>query len=213
MRKTNEIIFASMNGHKLLEMRALFAKYPEFEIVSPEGVLRNPAKIGAAEIYSTYAENSAAKARLVNHGCHYPALADDSGLEVAVLDGKPGVHSRRYAELPGYPSPLAQDEANMSKLLQALANQTSRHAEFVCHLSLVVEGVLISAEGRLRGTIANVPSGKNGFGYDPVFVPHGETRTFAEMTETEKNKISHRAVALEALMKKVKELGIQIAKP
>jgi len=93
MRKTNEIIFASQNGHKLLEMRALFAKYPEFEIVSPEGVLRNPAKIGAVEIYSTYAENSAAKARLVNHGCHYPALADDSGLEVAALGGKPGGHS------------------------------------------------------------------------------------------------------------------------
>ncbi|RYZ62806.1 MAG: RdgB/HAM1 family non-canonical purine NTP pyrophosphatase [Proteobacteria bacterium] len=213
MRKTDAIVFASMNGHKLLEMRALFAKFPEYEILSPSGLLRNASKIGAVETYSSYADNSAAKARLVNQGCHYPTIADDSGLEVSALDQRPGVHSHRYADLSGYPSAQAQDQANVTKLLGELTGQTNRQAEFVCHLSLVVEGVLVSAEGRLRGTIANVPSGQNGFGYDPVFVPHGETRTFAEMTETEKNKISHRAVALEALMQKVKELGIQIAKP
>lgn len=217
MRISNQIVLASNNFHKLQEMRALLARYPALELLSPDGILRNAGKIGAVEVHSTYAENAAAKARLVNQGCHFPALADDSGLEVLSLEGHPGVRSARYAKLEGYPSQLSQDEANIQKLLGALESQANgqanREARFICHLALVIEGTLIAATGILEGTITHSPRGQMGFGYDSIFVPKGESRTLGEMTETEKNQISHRALALTALMQECEVLGIQFAKP
>lgn len=217
MRISNQIVLASNNFHKLQEMRGLLARYPILELLSPDGILRNAEKIGAVEVYSTYAENAAAKARLVNHGCHFPALADDSGLEVLALEGHPGVRSARYAKLEGYPSQTSQDEANIQKLFSALQTQaagnSNHEARFVCHLALVIEGTLIASTGILEGTITGAPRGQMGFGYDSIFIPKGETRTLAEMTETEKNQISHRALALTALMRECDVLGIQFAKP
>lgn len=202
-----------MNFDKFREMKSLLAKYPELELLSPEGLLRNADKIGAVETHLTYLENAAAKARLVNQGCHFPALADDSGLEVAALDGRPGARSARFAKIEGYPSKIAQDRANIDLLLSEMKGKTNREATFVCTLALVIEGVLIQATGTLEGTITEAPRGHTGFGYDPVFIPKGEKRTFAEMTETEKNAISHRAKALALLMEEVRAHGIQFAKP
>lgn len=202
-----------MNFDKFREMKALLAKYPDFELLSPEGLLRNADKIGAVEVHSTYLENAAAKARLVNQGCHYPALADDSGLELFALSGRPGPRSARLARLDGYPSQISQDRANMEALLTEMKGQTNREAQFVCTLALVIEGTLIHATGTLSGTLLEAPRGQMGFGYDPLFVPTGEKRTLAEMTETEKNAISHRAKALSTLMEEVKACGIQFAKP
>lgn len=213
MRSTNTLVFASNNSHKLLEMRALLSKFSSLQLKPASSFLRNAGKIGKVEIYNTYLENAAAKARLVNHGCHYPTLSDDSGLEVEALNGQPGVFSQRYASLEGSPSQNDQDQANIQKLLKSLTSTDSRKARFVCTLSLIVEGVLLSATGELEGTIALEPKGTQGFGYDSIFIPQGETRTLAEMTETEKNNISHRAIALKKLFQKIEEHGIQIAKP
>ncbi len=199
MRASPRIVFASTNYDKLREMTALMAKYPGLELISPEGLIRNADKIGIVETYSTYAENAAAKARLVNQGCHYPALADDSGVEVFSLDGQPGVRSAR-AWTP-------------ETLLTAMKGQSNRDARFVCTLALVIEGTLLTATGSLEGSILDSPRGSNGFSYDPLFVPKGETRTLAEMTETEKNQISHRSVALAKLMQECAVAGIQFAKP
>lgn len=199
MRTVNQLVLASTNDHKFLEMKALLAKVPGLELVKPTGLLRNADKIGIVEIHSTYLENAAAKARLVNQGCHYPALADDSGLEVMALEGKPGVRSAR--------------DWNVEKVLAGIKGQTNREARFVCTLALAIEGTLLTSTGILEGTLTDAPRGKNGFGYDPIFVPKGESRTLAEMTETEKNAISHRARAVEALLAECQTHGIQFVKP
>ena len=199
MRASPKIVFASTNSDKFREMKALVAKYPGVELISPEGLIRNADKIGVVETFSTYAENAAAKARLVNQGCHYPTLADDSGVEVLALEGQPGVRSAR--------------SWTPDTLLTAMKGQTHRDARFVCTLALVIEGTLLTATGILEGTIIDAPRGSNGFSYDPIFVPKGESRTLAEMTETEKNQISHRSVALAKLMQECMASGIQFAKP
>jgi XTP/dITP diphosphohydrolase len=199
MRTVNQIVLASTNYNKFIEMKALLAKVPGIDLLRPEGLLRNADKIGYVETHENYLDNASAKARLVNQGCHYPALADDSGIEVMGLEGRPGVRSAR--------------DWNVEKVLTAMKGQTNREARFVSTLSLVIEGTLLHATGILEGTLTDAPRGKNGFGYDPIFVPKGESRTLAEMTETEKNAISHRALAVEALLKECTVHGIQFVKP
>lgn len=213
MRTSNKIVLASMNVDKFREMTALLRPYPELELVSPEGLLSNADKIGFVETGSTYLENSAAKARLVNHGCHYPALADDSGIEIDALGGKPGIHSHRYVKISGYPSKISQDRANIEKILEEMKGKTNREARFVSTLVLVIEGIMLHATGVLEGTITESPRGEMGFGYDPIFIPKGHSRTLGEMSEDEKNSISHRALALAQIMEQVKSHGIQFAKP
>lgn len=199
MRTVNQLVLASTNDHKYLEMKALLAKVPGIELLRPAGLIRNADKIGVVETHATYLENASAKARLVNQGCHYPALADDSGLEVMALEGKPGIRSAR--------------DWNVEKVLAGIKGQANREARFVCALALVIEGTLLHATGTLEGTLTDAPRGKNGFGYDPIFVPKGESRTLAEMTETEKNRISHRALAVEGLLRECQAHGIQFVKP
>lgn len=184
-------------------MRALLSKYPGLELLQASDLISNADKIGIVEVHSTYLENAVAKARLVNQGCHFPSLADDSGLEVMALEGRPGVRSARYAN----------GGSNIEKLLGEMKGQKNREARFVCTLAFEMEGTLLSATGTLEGAIAEAPRGSMGFGYDPLFIPKGETRTLAEMTETEKNAISHRARALELLMKEIRSMGIQFTKP
>ncbi len=212
MRVCNKILVASQNPHKFLEFRALFAAHPEVELMSAEGIIRNPEKLDFVENFETYAENAAEKARLANHASHYPSLSDDSGLEVEALGGKPGVRSRRFA-IPK--AGVSQDQANIEKLLTELKGKpaSERRARFVATLCLCIEGISVQATGILEGTIAEVPRGTNGFGYDPVFIPQGSQKTFAEMTDAEKNAISHRARAVQELMLQVRAKGISIAKP
>jgi len=216
MRLSNKIILATLNRGKFEEFRTLFSAYPDIELGIASDYLRNPEKLALVETFNTYSENAIAKARLANQGAHYPTLADDSGLEVDILEGKPGVHSHRYASLPpAQPGQvgISQDQANIQKLLLALAAKPSRVARFTCTLALLMEGIMIQSVGTLEGTITDSPRGSNGFGYDSVFIPKGTSRTFAEMTDAEKNMISHRAKALHDLMAKVKAHGLVFAKP
>ena len=214
MRLSNRLVFASMNVGKFREFEAILKAWPDLELIPAETVLRNPAKLGFVEVHSTYLENAAAKARLANQGCHYPCLADDTGLEVEALNGLPGVKTHRYAQLPpGERSQSAQDEANVRKLLDELRGKTQRNARFVTTLTLVVEGILIHATGVLEGTIADSPRGIDGFGYDPIFIPKGSQKTLAEMTATEKNSVSHRFLAAQNLMAQLQAKGIVLAKP
>ena len=127
-------------------------------------------------------------------------MADDSGLEVAALGGAPGVRSARYA---GEPS---NTPANNALLLKNLEGVTDRRARFVCVIAIAFNGEVIATfEGEIRGTIGFAPKGENGFGYDPVFIPDGETRTFAELSSEEKNRISHRANAFKKASEFVEE--------
>jgi XTP/dITP diphosphohydrolase len=213
MRASPHIVFASTNIDKFHEVTHLMEAHPGIRLVSPVGILRNADKIGLVENYATYLENSAAKARLVNQGCHYPALADDSGLEISALGGKPGIHSQRFVKLGGYPSAISQSKANIDEVLKLMKEHTDRSARFVSVLTLIIEGVMLHGTGILEGSIAEAPRGEMGFGYDSIFIPKGEKRTLAEITFEEKNAISHRALALQQIMDQVKALGIQIAKP
>lgn len=216
MRLAKQLVLASNNVDKFKEFESLLKPYPGIELVRPTGLIRNADKIAAVETHSTYLENAIAKARLANQGCHYPSLADDTGLEVLALEGRPGVRSHRYAKLApqvGGSSREAQDQANRDLLLKEMSSAANRSARFVTVLALIVEGILIHAEGVLEGTIATAPRGMGGFGYDPLFIPKDSQKTLGEMTEMEKNAISHRARAIEALMLQVQTRGIVIAKP
>jgi XTP/dITP diphosphohydrolase len=197
-------------------MRALFAAHQtfkkEFTLDLPQALLRNSSKLGTVEIFNSYEENSLAKARFLNRACHYPILSDDSGLEVEALGGAPGVFSRRYAECPTGASEEQQTQANLQKLLDALKQESNRKAKFVCVLSLIVEGVVVQTRGELQGTIATIPKGVNGFGYDSVFIPDGDSRTLAECSDTEKNRISHRYRAFEALMQECAKLNFDFVR-
>lgn len=210
MRLSHKIVLATTNRQKFEEFVHLFEAYPDVELVRADEVLRNAPKLAMVETHSTYLDNAVAKARLANHGAHYPALADDSGLEVMGLEGKPGVRSHRYAPPR---AGLSQDEANVELLLKELHGRTQRQARFVSTLALCIEGLLIHGTGVLEGTILEKPRGTHGFGYDPIFQPQGSTQSLAEMTTTEKNSISHRAKALHELMSQVKAHGIVFAKP
>lgn len=212
MRKSNQIVIATTNRAKFEEFVSLFQSYPGIHCLRADEAIRNASKLGNVETFQTYEENSIAKARAANQACHFPCLADDTGLEVEILDNRPGVKSHRYAA----PSPgVTQDRANLEKLLQELKGvpMAKRNAVFHCCCTLVMEGVLIHTMGTLEGTIAEAPSGHQGFGYDSVFIPKGFKKTLAEMSSDEKNKISHRAKALESLMTEVKRRGIVFAKP
>jgi XTP/dITP diphosphohydrolase len=142
----------------------------------------------------TFEENAYKKARFVAKVLGFPALADDSGLEVAELGGKPGVHSARYA------GPNATDAENNTKLLAALQGAANRKARFCCILSLAVPaGPALTYEGVCEGTILQAPRGTGGFGYDPLFYYPPIRKTFAEMTVEEKTSVSHRGKALQGL--------------
>jgi XTP/dITP diphosphohydrolase len=209
MRLVKQVLLATENRGKYDEFKTLFNQYPEVDLQMANKILRNTEGLQFVERYDTYLENALAKARFVNQGAHYPSLADDSGLEVEALGGKPGVRSHRYASPK---AGLTQDEANTQLMLKELAGK-SRTAKFTCTLAFLVEGILMHATGTLEGTIAEAPRGTHGFGYDPIFIPKGSSKTLAEMTQAEKNAISHRAVALRLLMDQVRQNGIVIAKP
>jgi XTP/dITP diphosphohydrolase len=212
MRNSSTIVLASTNRHKFEEFVNLFKKYPELNIAPVNEYVRNADKLSIVETSDQYYENALAKARACNHGCHYPSLADDSGIEVDVLAGRPGVFSHRYA-IPR--AGETQDGANIKKLLEEMKNVPSekRTARFVCHLTLVMEGVLVHSIGTMDGTIAMASNGSEGFGYDPIFIPTGQTKTLAELGQDFKNKNSHRAKAVESLMAEIKTKEIVIAKP
>lgn len=184
-----KIVFATNNKHKLEEIKDILGK--DFEIVSL-------AEIGCHEDIPetglTLEENARQKSTYIVEHYNHDCFADDTGLEVDALNGEPGVHSARYAEGTDHDS-----EANMRKLLSKMANVKDRTARFRTVISLIINGVEHQFEGRVEGRIATEKHGKEGFGYDPIFIPEGYDKSFAELGEEVKNQISHRARAVKKL--------------
>lgn len=185
------IILASGNEHKLREVR---------EILAPEGIeVLGAADVGGfpevVEDRETFEGNAVKKAEECARAVGRTVLADDSGLAVAALDGAPGVWSARYAGEHG------NHTANIARVLAELAGARDRSARFVCVLALATPaGVVGTVEGEVRGTLALEPRGSRGFGYDPIFIPEGHDRTFAQLPADVKNHLSHRGDALRKLV-------------
>ncbi len=187
-----KFVIATFNRDKAAELHALLA-LPGVTLVP---LADWPGATSPEETGATLLENARLKARAAVAFTGLPAIADDTGLEVDALDGAPGVHAARYS------GPDATYASNVAKLLRELEDVPAekRTARFrtVC-LAAWPDGQELSADGALAGVIAEAPRGTNGFGYDPVFVPAGETRTYAELSDQEKNAISHRAKAAKLL--------------
>lgn len=193
MKLPKEIVFATNNAHKLQEVR---------EIVGSDCRVLSLAEIGChddiPETADTIEGNALLKARWVKERYGYDCFADDTGLEVDALGGAPGVRSARYAAQEGGADHDSQ--ANMRLLLRQMDGKTDRRARFRTVMALILDGQEHLYEGKVEGTITEGPRGNDGFGYDPVFLPQGESRTFAEMSAGEKNSLSHRRRALDAML-------------
>ena len=184
----NQLILATHNNHKARE----------FQDILPQYSVKTLADLGHdEEIEETATDlegNSLLKAKTIFKRYGYVVISDDSGLEVNALNGAPGVYSARYAGEP------RNDQRNTEKLLYKLQGASNRKAQFRTVITLMSPGNSFQFEGIVSGTIAERPRGEAGFGYDPVFVPKGYQQTFAELPADLKNKISHRANAIEKLL-------------
>ena len=184
----NQLILATHNDHKAQEFRDILPQY----------YVQTLADLGHdEEIEETATDlegNSLLKAKTIFKRYGYVVISDDSGLEVNALNGAPGVYSARYAGEP------RNDQRNTEKLLYKLQGASNRKAQFRTVITLMSPGNSFQFEGIVSGTIAESPRGEAGFGYDPVFVPKGYQQTFAELPADLKNKISHRANAIEKLL-------------
>lgn len=186
MRK---LVFATNNAHKLEEIRAILGD--KVEVLSLKDI---QCDVDIPETADTLEGNAVLKAEYIYRHYGLDCFADDTGLEVEALNGAPGVYSARYAGGEGHDS-----EANMRKLLAEMEGKTNRKAQFRTAICLIEGGVEHLFEGVVKGEIIEEKRGASGFGYDPVFMPEGYTETFAEMGSEEKNRISHRARAVQAL--------------
>jgi len=190
------LVIATHNGHKTEEFRALLG--PEWNV---EDLSAHPHLPAPEEDGSTFEENATIKALAAGPvlGPEVLVVADDSGLEVDALDGRPGIHSARYA------GPGAGDRANLEKVLAELAaahvRGKARSARFRCVLVLARGAEKLAAfHGTVEGVLANEPKGRGGFGYDPAFIPDGYCETFGQLPPAVKNTLSHRARALAGLL-------------
>lgn len=201
-----KIVFATNNQHKLQEIRDILGS--EFEIVSLKDI---GCDVDIPETGNTLEENAMQKAQYVYDHYNLSCFADDTGLEVEVLNGEPGVHSARYAEGTDHDS-----EANMAKLLRNLEGKDNRKARFRTVIALIQKQDVCPCgctsikkvnrfEGIVDGSIATEKHGTAGFGYDPIFVPEGYDKSFAELGESIKNGISHRARAVAKLAEYLKQ--------
>lgn len=183
-------VFATNNDHKLSEVRAMLPEGVEVSSLRQAGL-----ETDIPETADTLEGNAELKARFVAERLGCDVFADDTGLEVEALGGTPGVYSARYAG-EGHDS-----KANMAKLLREMEGITNRRARFRTVIALLRQGHLQLVEGTVNGRIATEPSGTDGFGYDPIFIPdEGDGRSFAEMSPHEKNAISHRGRAMARLI-------------
>jgi len=187
------IVIASKNRKKVDEIRDIFSSLGIDVVIHTLDEFHDIGEI--EEDGETFRENAIKKALHVRRATGMITIADDSGLEVEALGGAPGVRSARYSGQD------ADDRSNNEKLLEQLKDvpDDRRRARFVCCIALVMGDVVETFQGYVYGRIGIVPKGEGGFGYDPLFYPEGHDRTFAEMTEDEKNAISHRAMALRLL--------------
>ena len=184
-----KLCFATNNAHKLEEIQAILGD--SFELISLEDINCTEE---LPETGNTLEANSLEKARYLYDHYQVNCFADDSGLEVYVLGGEPGVDSAHYA------GPQRSHADNVNLLLANLAGKTDRSARFRTVITLIQNGEMSQFEGSIKGQIISELRGTEGFGYDPIFVPEGYGTTFAEMSLAEKGKISHRAKAFEKLV-------------
>ena len=193
-----KIILSTNNGKKLAEIESLLSD------LSVETVPQTTLKIGVAEEpFDTFIENALAKARFASNAANLPAIADDSGICVDALNGMPGILSARFS------GELTDDKRNNKKLLELLKDEKNRKAHYYCALVFIrspKDPQPIIAEGIWQGEILLGPQGKNGFGYDPIFLDYKTDLSAAELTPELKNRISHRGQALQKLKQKLKIL-------
>jgi len=191
-----ELVFATNNRHKLNELSKLAGD--KFHLLSLKDI---NCYDDIPETADTLEGNAALKAQYIWEKFGINCFADDTGLEVDVLNGQPGVYSARYA------GEDQDSEANLSKVLEELKDNSNRKARFRTVICLIIDGKEHYFEGIVNGNLLSVRQGKEGFGYDPIFVPDGYNNTFAEMDMDVKNKISHRGIATEKLIAFLKNLN------
>jgi len=194
----NELLLGTRNRGKIAELRELFCDIPSLRILTLDDV-------GFSEVPETghtFLENAILKAESICQETGYSVLSEDAGLEVEALDGAPGIYSARFAGEP------VDYVANNELVLQRLDGVENRRARFVAVAVLCLpDGQVFATTGTLPGTIAREPRGEEGFGYDPLFVPEGESRTLAEITIEEKNRISHRMKTMARMMPVLESLA------
>jgi XTP/dITP diphosphohydrolase len=184
-----KLIFATRNSNKAFEIQKLLPK--DFQVLSLDDI---DFQDEIPENEPTIEANSVFKAQFIFNKFNLNCFADDTGLEIEALNGRPGVYSARYAGEDRNP------DANMFRVLAELNGISNRKACFKTVITLIINGEQHIFEGIVNGRIIEEKRGVNGFGYDPIFIPENETRTFAEMELTEKNQLSHRARALEEMI-------------
>ncbi|MBL7924342.1 MAG: RdgB/HAM1 family non-canonical purine NTP pyrophosphatase [Bacteroidia bacterium] len=185
---TIRLVLATNNQHKVKEIRKILPESYDLLTLKDAGL-----SLDLPETTGSISGNAAQKALTVWELTGCDCIADDSGLEVQALDGKPGVDSAHFAGFP------PNEDRNLVYLLDQMEGVLNRKASFVTVIALVLKGKLFTFEGRLNGEISLKRMGNHGFGYDPVFIPEGFRETFAQMSPERKNAISHRALALQQL--------------
>ncbi len=199
-RKTLTIVLATRNRGKLAEYRQLFSGL-DVELLSVDDYegIRMPPENG-----ETFEQNAASKARYIARVTGKIAIADDSGLLVNALDGKPGVHSKRFG------GPGGTDRTRNSKLLSMMKGRKDRDAFFTCAIAIAdTSSSVTTVSAQCHGKIADKPKGTGGFGYDPVFIVPSMGKTFAEISRSAKNRISHRGKAMRKALRLIRTLSAQ----
>lgn len=184
-----KLVFATLNSNKAKEIQSLLPD--DFQILTLTEI---NCLDEIPETAETLEGNSLLKAKFVSDNFNLNCFADDTGLEIDALNGRPGVYSARYAR------EMKSAEANMNLVLSELENESNRKAQFRTVITLILNDKTHIFEGIVRGEMCTEKRGSDGFGYDPIFVPEGQNKTFAEMTLAEKNQQSHRARAFEKMI-------------
>ena len=189
-----ELIIASQNQNKLVEFKKILGDKINLFSLSDIGLNQE-----IPENEKTIKKNAMFKAKFVNIQTGKNVFADDTGLEIDSLNGEPGVYSARYSGVERNP------DKNIELVLTKLKNKANRNSRFKTIISLIIDGKSVNFEGVVEGKITEEKRGSNGFGYDPIFQPNGYSSTFGEMSLNEKNKISHRSIAINKMVQYLKE--------
>lgn len=189
-----ELIIASQNQNKLVEFKKILGDKINLFSLSDIGLNQE-----IPENEKTIKKNAMFKAKFVNIQTGKNVFADDTGLEIDSLNGEPGVYSARYSGVE------RNSEKNIELVLTKLKNKSNRNSRFKTIISLIIDGKSVNFEGVVEGKITEEKRGSNGFGYDPIFQPNGYSSTFGEMSLKEKNKISHRSIAINKMVQYLKE--------
>ena len=189
-----ELIIASQNQNKVVEFKKILGDKINLFSLSDIGLNQE-----IPENEKTIKKNAMFKAKFVNTQTGKNVFADDTGLEIDSLNGEPGVYSARYSGVE------RDSDKNIELVLRKLKNKSNRNSRFKTIISLIIDGKSVNFEGIVEGKITEEKRGSNGFGYDPIFQPNGYASTFGEMSLKEKNKISHRSIAINKMVQYLKE--------